>query len=108
MSEIKSPRVLGLLLALLGATTVIGGVNLILMNDSPYFLVIGMGILVSGLLLARGKKMGAFAYAGTLSVIILWSLFEVGLDVSQLLPRIVVPSLIGAYIFSSKVKSRLA
>lgn len=99
MSEIKPPRVLGLLLALLGATTVIG-VNLILMNDSPYFLVIGVGILVSGLLLPRGKKMGAFAYAGTLSVIILWSLFEVGLDVSQLLPRIVVPSLIGAYIFS--------
>ena len=28
MSEIKPPRILGLLLALLGATTVIGGVNL--------------------------------------------------------------------------------
>lgn len=107
MTEIKPPRILGLLLALLGATTVIGGVNLLLMNDSPYFFVIGIGMLISGLLLARGKKMGAYAYAGTLAIIILWSLFEVGFDVSQLLPRIVVPSLIGAYIFSDKVKSRL-
>ncbi len=107
MSEIKPPRILGLLLALLGATTVIGGVNLLLMNDSPYFFVIGIGMLISGLLLARGKKVGAYAYAGTLAIIILWSLFEVGFDVSQLLPRIVVPSLIGAYIFSGKVKPRL-
>lgn len=108
MSEIKPPRTLGLLLALLGATTVIGGINLLLMNDTPYFFVIGIGLLVSGLLLARGKKAGAYAYAGTLSVIILWSLVEVGLDVGLLLPRIVVPGLIGAYIFSGKVKSRLA
>ena len=107
MSEIKPPRILGLLLALLGATTVIGGVNLLLMNDSPYFCVIGIGMLISGLLLARGKKVGAYAYAGTLSIIVLWSLLEVGLDISLLLPRIVVPSLIGAYIFSNKVKSRL-
>ena len=70
------------------------------MNDSPYFLVIwNWNAHFRVVACAGGKKVGAYVYAGTLAIIVLWVLFEVGLDVSQLIPRIVVPSLIGAYIF---------
>ncbi len=102
------PRVFGILLTLLGAALVIGGMNLISMGDSYYFFVVGVLTAVSGLLMTIGKKLGAYTYAITLTVVVVWSFVEVGLAFEALLPRILIPILLSAYIFSSKIQSRLS
>ncbi len=108
MSNTKSPRAFGVLLAVFGAVMSIGGIKLITMGDNAYFLIVGIGILLSGVFISLGKLLGAYTYGVTLAVVVIWSFLEVGLDMGQLLPRIAVPILIGLYIFSNRVRARLA
>ena len=104
----KPPRILGILLVLLGAAFLVGGIQLSRMGGNAYFIVIGTGIALSGLLIFVGKILGAYLYAVVLAIIIIWSFLEVGTDYQHLIPRLAIPIVIGIYIFSSKVKSRLS
>ena len=108
MSNVKPPRALGVLLALLGIALVVGGVNYLSLGGNAYFLVIGLGVAASGILLALGKKLGLYFYGITLAVLFVWSVIESGANVGTLLPRIALPLIIGVYVFSGKVRSRLS
>ena len=108
MSESDPPRFLGGLLALLGLCLAFGGYGLMRQGDSAYYLVAGLGIAVSGVLVALGKMLGAWLYAATFAVMVAWSIAEVGADVGQLLPRILVPGVLCAYLFSGRVRPRLS
>ncbi len=106
-SDEQPPRVLGSLLALLGVALAVGGISLMQQGDSPYFLVAGLGILASGVLIAMGKMVGAWAFLATFVLMVAWSLAEVGANIDHLLPRILLPGLFCAYIFSARVRPRL-
>lgn len=108
MSSQNPPRVLGALLAVLGAALAFGGFSMLQQGDNAYFLVAGLGILASGACIALGKLAGAWLYAATFAVMVVWSLSETGPNPGQLLPRILVPALLCFYIFSSRVRDRLA
>jgi glucose dehydrogenase len=108
MSDQSPPRVLGVLLAVLGAALALGGFKILQQGGGAYFLVVGIGILVSGVLVARGKMLGAKVYAATFAIIVLWSFAEIGPVFGALVPRILVPALICWYLFSSRVRERLA
>lgn len=108
MNDKNPPRVFGIILAVLGAALAIGGVNLLGMGGGYYFLAVGIGVALSGVLMASGRLLGAYAYGATLLMLVVWSLVEAGSDLQQLLPRIALPVLIGLYVFSSRVRSRLA
>lgn len=107
MSDEQPPRIFGSLLAVLGAALAVGGVTLIQKGDSPYFLVAGLGILAAGVLIAMGKMLGAWAFLCTFALMVVWSLVEVGANVGLLLPRILLPGLFCAYIFSGRIRPRL-
>jgi glucose dehydrogenase len=107
MSEPSPPRVLGLLLSLLGAALLIGGISIPATEGGYYFMTVGAGIVVSGILIALGKLAGAYVYGLTVAVMVVWSLLELGADFGQLLPRIVLPIAIAAYVFSPNVRARL-
>jgi len=106
MESKKPPRVLGILLALLGLAMVVGELTIFKMSTGGYFLVIGLGLVVSGALLALGKLIGAYMYGVTLAIIIVWSFLEVGIK-PELVARIAMPILIGFYIAFGGVRSRL-
>ncbi len=106
-NEPKPTKNFGYLLAVLGVAFTIGGIDLVRMGDNFYFVVFGLGFLTSGVLVSRGKLLGAYVYAVTFAVIVLWSLLEVGANAGQLLPRLLMPTLVGLYIFV-KVHPRLA
>jgi quinoprotein glucose dehydrogenase len=108
MESIKPPRTLGILLAVLGVVMILGGIKLLMMGDDYYFIIVGAGVLVSGLFISSGRILGAYVYGATLGVIVMWSAMEAGTDWGQLLPRITVPLLLGVYVFSNKVRNRLA
>jgi glucose dehydrogenase len=106
--ENAPPRSFGALLAFLGFAFSAGGVNLMLQGDNAYFLVVGLGILISGVLIAQGKMMGAWVYLGVFALIVMWSVVETGFDLGKLLPRVFMPALICIYVFTSRVRSRLS
>ncbi|HEY0170006.1 MAG TPA: hypothetical protein VGB98_03065 [Pyrinomonadaceae bacterium] len=103
------PRTLGILLTILGALLACGGViTLVSSRPSPYFLVVGVGIAFSGLLIASGKRAGLYVYFTTLGVMLVWSFAETGGVMAKLMPRVALPAIIGLHLAREKVRARLS
>lgn len=88
----------GIVVALIGAVLVAGGVDLLRLGGSGYYLVAGLGLLATGILLALRWRWGTWIYALTLVLTVLWSLVEVGLDGWALIPRLIAPAVLGLWI----------
>ncbi|SDO24277.1 glucose/quinate/shikimate family membrane-bound PQQ-dependent dehydrogenase [Vreelandella arcis] len=87
--------VLGLILLIAGLALAIGGGKLLSLGGSAYYLIAGVGVMVSGVLLALRKGAALWLYALILLATLAWALWEVGLDWWQLVPRVAIPCLIG-------------
>lgn len=85
-------RVLGGVIALLGAVLSVGGVSLILLGGSPYYVLSGVGYVVSGVLLWRRRPAGAWLAVGLLAATVCWALWEAGLNYWALFPRVMLPA----------------
>jgi quinoprotein glucose dehydrogenase len=111
-NTLSPPRTFGVLLATLGALLAGGGIYLLSigvpLTGSAYFIVAGLGVAFSGILMARGKLAGAWLYAAVFLLMVVWSVVELGGNVDALLPRVALPGLICAYIFFSNLRARLA
>ena len=79
---------LGGAIALLGLTLLIGGAILALAGGSWYYLLAGIGLLVSGVLLLLGRAAGAWWYWAVMLGTVPWSLWESGLDYWRWVPRL--------------------
>src|SRR5215217_6395022 len=87
-------RIFGGLVALLGVPLVIGGVWLITLGGSFYYLLAGLGLIASGVMLARLKSLGAWIYFAVFGLTAIWALWEVGLNGWALVPRLVAPAVL--------------
>src|SRR5258706_1170069 len=86
-----SPRLLGVLVALIGFILAIGGAYLAALGGSAYYVVAGAMLLASGYLMIKGRIAGLYVYAGAFAVTCVWAFWEVGLSGWQLIPRLVGP-----------------
>ncbi|QDG58899.1 glucose/quinate/shikimate family membrane-bound PQQ-dependent dehydrogenase [Pseudomonas sp. NIBRBAC000502773] len=82
------PRLLGVLLLIMGLALLAGGVKLSLLGGSLYYLLAGIGITLTGLLLLATRRAALGLYALVLFASTVWALWEVGLDWWQLVPRL--------------------
>ncbi|MDD0974360.1 glucose/quinate/shikimate family membrane-bound PQQ-dependent dehydrogenase [Pseudomonas fontis] len=82
------PRLLGVLLLLMGIALLVGGIKLSQLGGSWYYLIAGIGFALSGLLLLALRREGLGLYGLVLLGSTLWALWEVGLDWWQLVPRL--------------------
>ncbi|MEF2052589.1 hypothetical protein [Pseudomonas aeruginosa] len=82
------PSLLGLLILLSGLALLAGGIKLASLGGSLYYLLAGIGLALSGLLLLLGKRAALGLYALVLFASTVWALWEVGLDWWQLVPRL--------------------
>ncbi|WP_106477400.1 glucose/quinate/shikimate family membrane-bound PQQ-dependent dehydrogenase [Phytohalomonas tamaricis] len=82
------PSLIGLVLALLGIAMLVGGIKLSMLGGSWYYLIAGIGIILTGLLLIAAKRAALWLYALVLLASTIWALYEVGLDWWQLVPRL--------------------
>ena len=89
----SSAYVLSALLIALGATLLVGGMRLIALHGSAYYVLAGFIYVVSGVLVWRGNIWGARLYAALLIATLAWSLSEAGLTPWSLLPRLALPAL---------------
>lgn len=90
--------VTGWLLALLGATTLAGGIWLAALGGSPFYIAIGIGLLATGSLLIRRNPLARWVYAAFLALVLAWALNETGLDWWALVPRGALLTLIGLWL----------
>lgn len=96
----RPPRIFAALLLLLGAVLAVGGVWLAVLGGSPYYAIAGLALILSGILLWRGRRSGAWLYLIILLGTFGWSLWEVGLDGWQLLPRLALFMVLGLWLLT--------
>src|SRR5437868_4783477 len=89
------PSLLGIVLVLMGLALLAGGIKLSLLGGSLYYLLAGIGLLVTGLLLLAARHAALGLYALVLFASTVWALWEVGLDWWQLVPRLALFFAIG-------------
>ncbi|MDD5442668.1 MAG: PQQ-binding-like beta-propeller repeat protein, partial [Pseudomonas fluorescens] len=82
------PRLLGVLLLIMGLALLAGGVKLSMLGGSLYYLLAGIGIALTGVLLLATRRAALGLYALVLFASTVWALWEVGLDWWQLVPRL--------------------
>ena len=80
--------VLSLLILGLGAALTFGGIRLALLGGSLYYLIAGVGLLVAGIQLLRGKSSGAWWYGSVFLGTVLWTAWESGSDYWGWVPRL--------------------
>jgi quinoprotein glucose dehydrogenase len=72
--------IMSIILLLLGAVFVVGGVRLAVLGGSLYYVSAGIAIFLSGWLLLRRRATGLLLYALTLLGTLGWALWEAGFD----------------------------
>ena len=83
-----APSLLGLVMVLMGLAMLGLGVKLVTLGGSLYYVAAGIGIMITGGLLLAGRSSALGLYAAVLFASTVWSLYEIGLDWWQLVPRL--------------------
>lgn len=86
--------VLAAVLILLGLGLGAGGIWLVAVGGSWYYLLAGGGLIVSGALMLAGSTAGVWLYVLTWALTWLWALWEVGWNGWALVPRVVAPTVL--------------
>ncbi|WP_325437371.1 glucose/quinate/shikimate family membrane-bound PQQ-dependent dehydrogenase [Pseudomonas nitroreducens] len=89
---------LGLIIALLGLALAAGGIRLVSLGGSWYFLVGGLAMALSGLLITLRKPVGAWLFAAFLIGTALWAVSDTGLVFWPLFSRLFMFSAIGVVV----------
>jgi len=91
-------RTYAVVLAAIGLVLIVGGARLLSLGGSLYYLLAGLAIVASAVLLWRGRRESAWIYGAMLAATVVWALWEVGFDGWALMPRLVAP-VVGGLIF---------
>lgn len=81
-------KLLAVAIALLGAIFVAGGAWLLSLGGSPYYLIAGVLLLASAVLLWRGRAAGAWCFWLVLAGTFFWTWWESGADYWRWVPRL--------------------
>ncbi|MCP1498311.1 quinate dehydrogenase (quinone) [Pseudomonas migulae] len=88
-------RGLGVLIALIGLGLAGGGGYLVSLGGSWYFLLMGLAMLVSGLMIARRMPLGARLYGVALILTAIWAVWDTGFEYWPLVSRVLTFAVIG-------------
>lgn len=89
---------LGVIIALLGLALAAGGIRLVSLGGSWYFLIGGLAMAVSGLLIGLRKPAGAWLFAAFLVATAAWAVADSGLVFWPLFSRLFMFSAIGVVV----------
>jgi len=91
--------IIGLLLGLVGLWLTGGGAWLLSLGGSAYYLIAGLGCLVSAWFYLRGRETAAFfTYLAVFIGTCIWAVAEVGFDFWLLVPRVLGPAVFAALV----------
>jgi membrane-bound PQQ-dependent dehydrogenase (glucose/quinate/shikimate family) len=107
-SMYPKPRVLGVVISLLGFTLAAMGGFLVLAGGSVYYVIAGLALLTSGVMTFRGDRRGALLYGIFFAATVLWSVYEVQLDAWALMPRLAMFTVLGLWFLLPRVRRGLS
>lgn len=107
-SSAARPWITGVLFVLIGLALTIGGVELLAVGGTLYYLAAGIGLLLTGGLALARKRAALWLFALVLLGTIIWSIAEVGFNFWQLEPRLVMPLVLGVWLIVPWVRRKLA
>lgn len=84
----RAATVIGIVFALIGLIVAAGGAWLVALGGSWYYLIAGVGLLISGLLLAAHRIAGAWLYLAVFVGTLIWAMWEAGLSFWPQVPRL--------------------
>ena len=79
-------------LAVLGGFFAVAGAQLASLGGSPYYVIAGIAMIVSGAMIGRGIAGGRTLYLLIWAATVVWAIWEVGLQPLWLVPRVVAPT----------------
>lgn len=88
-------KLVGIIVALAGLALGGGGLYLVILGGSWYYLIAGILMLISGIQLLRGRASGAWIYALIFIGTFLWTAWEAGLNYWGWIPRFDVVLILG-------------
>jgi quinoprotein glucose dehydrogenase/quinate dehydrogenase (quinone) len=93
----RRPVVLAGVCVLLGVILAGGGVRLIALGGSFYYLALGLALLATGVLAWMRRRAAAWLYGATTLATLVWAIAEAHFDAWALLPRIVPLATLGLW-----------
>ncbi len=99
-------RLLAAVLAIVGCALLGGGVQLVLLGGSIYYVPAGLAVLASALFSWRGDRRAIWAYVIMLAASMAWSLWECGLDLWGLQARLAAPAVLGFWVCWPALRAR--
>ena len=96
----RPPRVFAVVLILIGLALAVGGLRLATLGGSFYYVLAGLALVASGVLLWRRDRRGSLVYGLLLVATLVWSLYEVGVNLWALAPRLLALFVIGAWLLT--------
>ena len=99
-------RVFAVVLMVIGAYLSILGGQLLWLGGSGYYIAAGLLTVVSGVLIWRGDRRGAWVYAAMYALTVAWSLWETGFEAWQLMARLFAPAMLGLPLVFSAIWRR--
>ena len=82
----RPPRIFAIIVLLIGLGFLYGGIKLAVVGGSWYYLITGIALAASALLMWSRRVAGAQLYGIVLAVTVLWALFEAGADICHACP----------------------
>jgi membrane-bound PQQ-dependent dehydrogenase (glucose/quinate/shikimate family) len=96
----RPPRLFAVLLLLIAAAFLYGGIKLIAVGGSWYYLIAGIALASSAVLLWRRNPLGSRVYGLLLIATLVWALAEAGTDLWALMPRLAFLSVLGLWLIT--------
>lgn len=103
-----APVVFSVILLLLAVPLVAGGIELAFLGGSLYYVITGVVLVASAVLLWRARKLGMWIYLFVLAYTLLWSFWEIGLDGWALASRMGLLIVLAIYFVFPGVRRRLS
>lgn len=101
------PWIICIIVLIIGLALTGGGVWLLTLGGSAYYLVAGLALLLSAGLLWAKRSAAQWVMALVLIATLAWSLYEAGLNFWQLEPRLVIPAVLGILLLLPWVRRKL-
>ena len=92
--------ILGCVLVILGLIIAAGGIWLMALGGSWYYVIAGLGLTGSGILMLRQRVESVWVYLAIWLVTLIWAYAEVGLNGWAMVPRVVAPTIILFFVLS--------
>src|SRR5262245_33350423 len=92
-------RFLAVVLALIAAVLIAGGIQLAALGGSIYYAVAGVVVALCAYWSFRGDVRGRWLYAALLGGTLLWALWERGPNIWAIQARALAPAVLGIWVF---------